>query len=225
MSNRRYEIKFVLDGARLNEAMNWIYNNTTAVKKYNKRVVNSIYFDDIEYSSVRDNLAGISERSKFRLRWYDDKYEGAPMFEIKVREGRLGYKKLYKINSLKGKNLQDIDFDKITFKCVEDLMTQNVFLDNYLIPTLRVSYEREYYETYDGIRITIDGNIKFSDAHLHCKIDENISLPYLFKVMEVKFPPKLKDTVSELIRPLHMTNKRHSKYLIGMSMLGYSVYI
>ena len=58
-SDYRYEIKFVLDNAKLSEAMQWLYNNTTANKIYNNRRVNSIYFDDVGFSSVRDNLAGI----------------------------------------------------------------------------------------------------------------------------------------------------------------------
>ena len=64
-SDYRYEIKFVLDNAKFSDAMQWLYNNTTANKTYDNRTVNSIYFDDVDFSSVRDNLAGISERNKF----------------------------------------------------------------------------------------------------------------------------------------------------------------
>ncbi len=31
--------------------------------------------------------------------------------------------------------------------------------------------------------------------------------------------------IQRLIRPLHIIPKRHSKYLIGLAMLGYAVYI
>ena len=67
-SDYRYEIKFVLDNSRLSDAMQWLYNETTAIKTYDNRKVNSIYFDDVGFSSVRDNLAGISQRNKLRLR-------------------------------------------------------------------------------------------------------------------------------------------------------------
>ena len=69
-SDYRYEIKFVLDNSRLSDAMQWLYNETTANKIYDNRSVNSIYFDDVNFSSVRDNLAGLPQRNKFRLRWY-----------------------------------------------------------------------------------------------------------------------------------------------------------
>ena len=50
-SDYRYEIKFVLDNSRLSDAMQWLYNETTAIKTYDNRKVNSIYFDDVGFSS------------------------------------------------------------------------------------------------------------------------------------------------------------------------------
>ena len=47
-SDYRYEIKFVLDNTRLADVMQWLYNNTTANKSYDNRIVNSIYFDDVD---------------------------------------------------------------------------------------------------------------------------------------------------------------------------------
>jgi len=101
----------------------------------------------------------------------------------------------------------------------------NVIFGQHLVPTLQVNYEREYYETHDGIRITIDQDIQFSDTQLHARLDENNSFTYPFKVMEIKFEPNMKEVVSKLIKPLHIAPKRHSKYLIGIAILGYAVYI
>ena len=100
-SDYRYEIKFVLDNARLADVMQWLYNNTTANKSYDNRMVNSIYFDDIDFSSVRDNLAGIAQRNKLRLRWYGNQKNSLPIFEVKTKNGRLGYKTAYPIKSIK----------------------------------------------------------------------------------------------------------------------------
>ena len=220
----RYEIKFVLDNARLSDAMQWLYNDTTANKIYDDRKVNSVYFDNVDYSSVRDNLAGISQRNKFRLRWYGHQENSLPFFEVKTKNGRLGCKTSYPIKSIEH-NLSKLNLDKITSKCIKDLAEHNIVFDEYLLPTLQVNYEREYYETHNGIRITIDQNIQFSDTQLHASLNENNSIPYPFMVMEIKFKPDMKETVAELIRSLHITPKRHSKYLIGLAMLGYVVYI
>ena len=220
----RYEIKFVLDNSRLSDAMQWIHNETNSIKAYDDRKVNSLYFDDVGFSSVRDNLAGISRRNKFRLRWYGNQKNSLPFFEVKTKNGRLGCKTSYPIKSIEN-NLSKLTVDKITSKCIKDLMLHDIVFDMHLVPTLQVNYEREYYETYDGIRITIDQDIQFFDTQLHTTLDENNPFPYPFKVMEIKFKPSMKETVAELIRPLHITPKRHSKYLIGLAVLGYAVYI
>ena len=223
-SDYRYEIKFVLDNSRLSDAMQWLYNETTAIKTYDNRKVNSIYFDDVGFSSVRDNLAGISQRNKLRLRWYGEQKHTLPIFEVKTKNGRLGCKTTYPIQSIEN-SLMKLNIDKITSKCISGLEEQNIVFDEHLVPTLQVNYKREYYKTHDGIRITIDQNIQFSDTQLHTTLDENNSFSYPFKVMEVKFEPDMKEAVAELIRPLHITPKRHSKYLVGLAMLGYVTYI
>ena len=223
-SDYRYEIKFVLDNSRLSDAMQWLYNETTAIKTYDNRKVNSIYFDDVGFSSVRDNLAGISQRNKLRLRWYGEQKHTLPIFEVKTKNGRLGCKTTYPIQSIEN-SLMKLNIDKITSKCISGLEEQNIVFDEHLVPTLQVNYEREYYETHEGIRITIDQNIQFSDTQLHTTLDENNSFPYPFSVMEIKFKPSMKNTVAKLIKPLHITPKRHSKYLVGLAMLGYVTYI
>jgi len=223
-SNNRYEIKFVLDNSRLADVMQWLYNNTTANKSYDNRMVHSIYFDDTDFSSVRDNLAGIAQRNKLRLRWYGNQKDSMPIFEVKTKNGRLGNKIAYPITSINN-NIMELKIEKIVSKCINDLALQDVILDGHLVPTLLVNYEREYYETHDNIRITIDHDIRFSDTQLHTILNENNSFSYPFQVMEIKFEPSMKDKVAKLIKPLYITPKRHSKYLIGLAMLGYTVYI
>jgi hypothetical protein len=49
--------------------MQWIYKSTNAL--YNKRKVKNLYFDGIGFTSLRDNLAGVPDRMKTSLSWYD----------------------------------------------------------------------------------------------------------------------------------------------------------
>ena len=52
------------------------------------RIVNSIYYDNPQYSSIKDNLAGITPRSKYRLRWYGDiKVLKDPKLEVRDSSG------------------------------------------------------------------------------------------------------------------------------------------
>jgi hypothetical protein len=222
-SQFRYEIKFILNNIDLARAMKWMYQYTSAEENYPKRKVNSLYFDDIYYSSVKDNLSGIAYRDKKRLRWYDSK-RTPPVFEIKNKNGRLGSKEKYILNSLDS-NFYDLKIEKITSTCFEDLQSQNIFFDRYLLPSMLVSYEREYFETLSGLRITFDNNINFYDPLPSLCLNECNSIPYSNNIMEIKFEPRLKNSVTKLIRNLNMTPKRHSKYLVGLAKLDRAVYI
>ena len=71
----RHEIKFILNDFELLKFKSWIISQTRFKKKYEPRTVNSIYFDDINDSSANDNLAGISLREKYRLRWYNNDFD------------------------------------------------------------------------------------------------------------------------------------------------------
>tara|TARA_B100001750_G_C15381887_1_gene532886 strand:- start:162 stop:842 length:681 start_codon:yes stop_codon:yes gene_type:complete len=221
----RYEIKFILDNAKLSEIYQWIKDSTFMKKSFPDRKVNSLYFDDENYSCVRDNLAGISDRKKMRLRWYGQK-EGScnPSFEIKYRQGRLGWKESHSIGALEGV-LMDLNLEEIQLQCENELIRKKVILDTHLFPTLQTVYDREYYVDPEGIRLTVDKNIKFYNSLLYRKLNQDLETNYPLQVMEIKFSPSLKDKVAALIQSFHMTPKRHSKYLVGISALGFSVYL
>ena len=59
----------------------------------------------------------------------------------------------------------------------------------------------------------------------HSPLLQGISSPYAMHVAELKFSPQIKPKVIELLRSLHMTPKRHSKYLVGLSVFGQAIYI
>ena len=77
----RYEIKFILNSIEFDKFKTWLLINTGFVKKYEPRLVNSIYFDDLNNSSANDNLAGIGIREKYRLRWYNKDFSHLAKFE------------------------------------------------------------------------------------------------------------------------------------------------
>ena len=223
--NYRYEIKFILDNAHLSRIYQWIKERTFVKKTYPNRQVNSLYFDDINYTSVQDNLAGISDRQKMRLRWYGKEEDtNSPSFEFKLREGRLNWKECFPVERLE-KNLLKFDLKDILFECKNELFNQRVILDEYILPTLQTGYEREYYADAEGIRLTIDHNIIFHNPMLHKILNHGCVTEYPLKVMEIKFDPVLKDNVARIIKSLHLTPKRHSKYLVGLAKQGFVTYI
>tara|TARA_B110000008_G_scaffold279839_1_gene329022 strand:+ start:8990 stop:9661 length:672 start_codon:yes stop_codon:yes gene_type:complete len=218
----RYEIKFVLSTIKFHEAINWLHTCTNARKAFENRTVNSIYFDDINFSSVRDNLSGIANRSKYRLRWYENSEH--LNFEEKIKRGRLSGKKIYPIN-LNRTLLTSLRMEDISTKLINDLALKGVLLNNYMMPTLKVSYERDYYETEENIRITLDQKINFSDIYLHSILSKEKAINYSMNIMEIKFSPNKKTAVSKLIKSLNISPTRHSKYLTGMAISTNTYYI
>jgi hypothetical protein len=224
MNNYRYEIKFVLDESSYSDALQWLYVSTNAVNRYPDRYINTIYLDNPDYESVRDNLAGISDRLKVRIRWYD----GDPVvnLEKKMRRGRLGRKETTPLDL--GEDFSSELSPLVLRNRINNMLYNKTELnDDYYTSILGVRYLRKYFEDQVGFRVTFDEKIQFCD--LHDEIEpfylSNGLVNYEPKVMEIKFDPSIKDYVANLVRKLNMTPKRHSKYLAGMAHLGNVVYI
>jgi len=223
----RYELKFVLDDVRAVEASHWLHFHTTARTTYPDRCVNSLYCDDLGFSSVMDNLAGVSDRKKIRLRWYQDTrgFEtGVPVLELKLRNGRLGRKISFKLPGIQG-DLARLNIQEVMVQVNRELAAQEFIFDDYQTPSLQVKYVRSYFEDFEGLRITMDRDIGFNGASPHQKLGKTLATRYPYKIMEIKFSPSLKNHVAKLIKPLYMTPKRHSKYLVGLATMRQAVYI
>lgn len=227
MSTSRYELKFILDLAGMSRAQSWLMMHTSAKKTHPSRYVNSVYFDDPGYSSVRDNLAGVSDRRKLRLRWYHD-HEGevlSPTFEAKFRHGRLGSKDRFFLEGM-GSEIMSLPFARLFSKVHDGIGGDEKFLvDSYLSPTLHVCYKRDYYEGLRGIRVTFDHQIRFYNPLFQHKPFQGSAISYPHLIMEIKFAQSEKDMLGASLRKFNLTPKRHSKYLTGLAALGLATYI
>ena len=224
MNSNRYEIKFVINEFQLAEVKYFI-NYNTIKNRFSERGVNSLYYDTVENLCVKDNLIGISKRKKFRLRWYND--NSIPSFEIKNKNGKVGNKRTFKLKNISNKTIEKtpiFKLNKIIFSELIEISRENIYLTN-LIPQLRVSYDREYFETDEGFRVTIDKNIKFTQISQNKSVLFHKVIRHDEVVLELKFPKNLREEASKLIRNLNLTPKRNSKYLLGMAKLGFVTYI
>ena len=71
MQNRRIERKWVFRKVDHLLVLNSLLRSQFFFKyHYPSRRVNSIYYDDINLSNIAHNLYGISNRVKYRVRWY-----------------------------------------------------------------------------------------------------------------------------------------------------------
>ena len=112
MKTLRYELKFVLNENMLFEFLQFV-KIIGAFNKYPSRGVKSLYFDTINFESIKDNLSGVSQRQKLRLRWYENK-STHPVLELKKRNGRIGDKKKYIIEALSQKEIENKTSGELT---------------------------------------------------------------------------------------------------------------
>jgi len=223
----RYEIKFILNEVNFSQFKEWLYVHSSCRAIYPRRSINSIYFDDLDYNSVKDNLSGIAYRHKTRLRWYEYKDKPlitVPILEKKVREGRLGKKETIKIQSLE-RALHEMTFSDIKTEIDNTVKGENNFYFKPSFPTLYVKYDRDYFEDSSNLRVTIDDNILFGNPSMHSKIGRIKQVDYRNRVLELKFSPSMKLYVSDLMRSMNLVPQRHSKYLTGLAMFGQVNYI
>ena len=185
----RFERKIQLNPKMIGDLRFWMSSNGLLFKrKYKDRRVNSIYFDDYDLNSLFSNEAGISSREKVRLRWYGDNELVAKSFtlEIKQRKNIMGSKVSEKIAPfpLFGQRLKSIG-DEIRQRVPEEIARR---LSNYRVPTSIISYDREYFESPSGIRITIDTNMRYKNLYCKSVLPQRLDRCRIYGVAEIKYP-------------------------------------
>ena len=178
-------------------------------KIYNKRKVNSIYYDTIDLNCLWDNINGFSNRDKYRVRWYDDINDSEVFFEKKKKT---------KISLGKFKNHKDLNIflkSKNFINSIFKITTLN------LVQVLTVSYNRDYYiDNKNKLRITFDENIKthqnFEGNFFKnlANIDNNI--------LEFKYLLEDSDYVRQKMYNLNfnLRNQKFSKYVQSFMILN-----
>ena len=227
IDDTRYEVKFKLDQKSYTYLQNWLYSKTPFLRVFENRKVNSLYFDDLGYNSVKDNLSGVANRYKYRLRWYDGGLSAFDdvIFEEKARIGRVGKKRFLKIPFARN-DLFSVDVNRITREINKQVFSGSSKLtSDYLFPTLLVNYEREYFCDNKGIRITIDKNLNFAAPLAQKAVTEHKMIGVSSRVLEVKFDMSCKNEAQAYISKINLPPVRNSKYLTALAVLNVANYL
>lgn len=186
--------------------------------------IHSLYFDDLKDTCVRENDAGISERVKYRIRYYGRRPELIRLERKEKRNGR-GHKDNYQLS---------IDeYQKIIKGKSHELFweTQDVLLQEFCIrcmtgdfrPKAVIAYERTaYVEEIANIRITLDENISVSDDFMRFLDGDYMKYPIQEKrihILEVKFDYVLPNYIKHIITNRHLSQSSFSKYGLGRKKL------
>ena len=216
----------------------WIYNkndNLTLINSlmrsklffnfhYPSRKVNSIYFDTNNYSSIRQNLDGISEKKKIRVRWYGDKdlKKTDGQFELKFKNNKLGSKKTHLI-SFKDSLTKGSVFNHNTLRRLITSQLDNysaLIFKEYDLPVLYNNYHRKYFTSSDNlIRVTVDTNYGFNVQNTPPDICTDTLLRLDIVIIEFKFSNNMRAKASQVLHGFPVRASRHSKYVSSIGML------
>ncbi len=218
-NNYRYERKFIFDTIDKKLILTLIKIHPANFKKaFPSRKVNNIYFDSNDVQSFDDNIDGIANRSKIRVRWYGtNKFKVKnPVLEIKSKKGLIGKKNSYNLktfnidNNFTKKNLISlINTSNLSDHDKDILKTYNLSVMN--------NYDRDYFISDDKkFRITLDENIKYYSIKNANNLFNEVYKIYYQVIMEIKYLDKY-DSYSEQITnffPLRLS--KNSKYVEGL---------
>ncbi|MBQ2946750.1 MAG: polyphosphate polymerase domain-containing protein [Bacilli bacterium] len=174
--------------------------------------ISSIYFDNYKKTSYYQVKNGISERWKYRIRFYnyDDSY--------------IMLEKKYKINGLTNKNGVRITremLDNILKGNVKIEKNHNKLLNEFIIkiktellkPIICIEYDRiPYVYKLGTVRLTLDYNIRYTNNYSDL-FNKNKKVHYLKdKILEVKYNELIPDFIRYRLELNHLEQISFSKF-------------
>ena len=191
----RKEIKSILSNNKIFDLNRWILENGGRLL-YPKRIVNSLYFDNWNFSMYSDSVEGVLPRKKIRLRHYNRKSIQENDFQNINKE--------MKISSAEGRfKLSSSAIDS------KELILRGFYDKDYGVcyPVTNIIYERVYYKI-KNIRLTIDSNISYRQASKNGA--SVFTTKDNFSVVEIKYNNDMNNNF--IIRNFPFQFSRFSKY-------------
>ena len=192
----RIEEKLKVAESKIFQLRDWITKNM-GVTLYSSRTINSIYFDNQDYTMYNQSIEGVLPRKKIRLRVYGKEF--SPNKSINKETKISSVEGKYKISELAQNPSKLLNF--------------GIYDNSYGLctPVLNVLYERSYYKI-KNIRLTIDEKI------IYRKIaNRKISEPSTFdKYNIVELKCNSNKSISLLSNNFPFERTRFSKYTRGI---------
>lgn len=220
-NNFRYERKYVVPKSMpLKELVEIVKDNSAFFREvFYERQVNNIYFDTNSFKYYFDNVDGVADRQKVRIRWYGDTLGSLkkPKLEVKIKNGLVGDKWTFDLNPFA------LD-SSITARRLQQLFTEsNLPMPIYemvrdLNPTLVNSYARRYFVSENQkFRITLDYDVFYRNIKSQMNNFNKIPQWDPFNVVELKYgleDDKLANSISNHF-PFRLS--KNSKYVNGVN--------
>ena len=183
--------------------------------------INNIYFDNSRFKFFFENIDGVSERMKTRIRWYGN-LKGKikkPVLEFKQKHGLTGSKTSIALPSFDLKDIYCQSFLYSLFKKSNlDMRKKDLMLS--LKPTLINRYQRKYFLSFDQkFRVTLDHHLKYypvsSPEQLSsCGLKDSLSM-----IMELKYSPIYQLESNNITQEFPFRVIKNSKYVRGIQII------
>ena len=208
----RYERKYKIESFSSEIVRQIVINHPASFRKlFPDRKVNNIYFDNADMAAYFDNVNGVSDRQKLRVRWYGEDIFNIEKskLEIKIKSNQLGYKKSFSVD-----DFQLNDLKALTKEVSEKSGTYKIYQ-----PTLINSYLRSYYGTTNGkFRITIDRNLEYFSL-LNANRFTRFQVEDQAVVLELKYDETLDEEAAFILQHIPFRHTKSSKYVTGLNLL------
>jgi hypothetical protein len=179
---------------------------------YTERTVNNVYFDTPLFRFFHENVQGVPDRMKVRLRWYGDgPLEGACRLEIKRKTGLVGTKEVYPVSLGAG--------GIMAFGLLAGLGLPPEVLHEMseVRPVLFNRYRRRYFLSADGrFRVTIDHELRYSAPSALCRGGCPGS-PDVMSVLELKYDRDDDPDAAQVASDIPFSLSKKSKYVTGIA--------
>jgi len=215
----RYERKFLVDQMDAHQVRALVKRHPAMFyEPYPPRAVNNLYLDTEGMENYLDNVSGVGERRKVRVRWYGDLFQdiGRPQLEFKIKNGLVGTKVVYPFVPFS----LDAGFCHRYYQRVlrGSQLPENV--KRYLLQLQVVlcnRYYRWYFATKDQrFRVTIDTNMAFYQVK---KANNRFVRKYVDHhsvVVELKYDKPLDVEAERVSRLFPFSVTKNSKYVTGI---------
>ena len=187
-------------------------------------LIHSLYFDDYKDTSVYTTDSGLSERYKWRIRFYDDDLDYIVLEKKEKLMSRCHKKScrltLEEYEKIVSGNITDIVYD--TNKNLIKELACDMLMYDYK-PKVIIDYERiAYVEEIVNVRITFDMKISASYELEHF-LDGNYTRFYInpsnINVLEVKFDDILPSYIRNIVESYSFNQTSFSKYYYGRKII------
>lgn len=217
----RHEFKYSINQADdqiVSSRLRQLFPHDPHAKADGSYRVNSLYFDTPNDKGLRQKIDGVSEREKFRIRYYNDDLSFIRL-EKKVKKARMNAKFSSPLTKeevaavLQGEMgflLTSNDELKIEF--------YSKLKGQLLEPKTIVSYDREAFLFGPGnVRVTIDRNLKttLNPAHFLNPYTKLMDVEREFTIFEVKYDEFLPEIVKMAVQIPNRRARENSKYALS----------